>query len=232
MGSEAPKAAPRKGARTGDPASSRRRAPAPEYQTLNLLAHELNQPLAAIANYAEACRLIIEHGHDGAPLADNLERIAEQAQRAGDIARQLLAVVAPPRKPDPFDLNRLLRRVATTIADESVGGDEALRLDLTPGLALAFGNERVLEVVVHDLLHETVERYAGQPVRLESRADGAWVRVCIVPMGASEAPFADEGYETPTRRVDRLLVERQNGSLSRQWDADGPSVHLRLPIAP
>ena len=64
----------------------------------SLLSHELNQPLAAIASYASACLNLAEQpehaqppGHGRAPgmLQEALQRIGEQAERAGRVIRSV-----------------------------------------------------------------------------------------------------------------------------------------------
>jgi len=54
------------------------------------LAHELNQPLTAIATYTQACQRLIESGqsNDDEILA-TLKKCDSQAQRAGDVIRRL-----------------------------------------------------------------------------------------------------------------------------------------------
>ena len=54
------------------------------------LAHELNQPLTAILNYANAC-IDIAADHDDPDLKNALSKVAEQATRAGSIIRRLRA---------------------------------------------------------------------------------------------------------------------------------------------
>jgi len=53
------------------------------------LAHELNQPLAAISNYMKGCKRLLEQGdpHAMARVAEALDKSAEQAIRAGQIRR-------------------------------------------------------------------------------------------------------------------------------------------------
>ena len=60
------------------------------------LAHELNQPLTAIANYLKGSRRLLDSGQsDNVPkISEALERAAEQALRAGQIIRQLREFVA------------------------------------------------------------------------------------------------------------------------------------------
>lgn len=55
------------------------------------LAHELNQPLTAIATYLNGCKRLLERGPEGdaAMLRDGIERASEQALRAGQIIRRL-----------------------------------------------------------------------------------------------------------------------------------------------
>src|SRR5579872_5074566 len=57
------------------------------------LAHQLNQPLAAVANYAQACnRLLAMPDPDIEEIRDALQQIAAQAVRAGDIIHRLRAL--------------------------------------------------------------------------------------------------------------------------------------------
>ena len=57
------------------------------------VAHELNQPLTAIANYAQACsRLLARPGADTSEMLQALTEITAQAGRAADIIRRLRAL--------------------------------------------------------------------------------------------------------------------------------------------
>lgn len=58
------------------------------------LAHELNQPLSATANFLAAARMLIERGEAGTRVTDLLRMGSEQTQRAGEIIRRLRAFVA------------------------------------------------------------------------------------------------------------------------------------------
>ena len=71
------------------------------------ISHELNQPLAAIANYAQACvRFLRMPAPDLPEISGALEQIAGQALRAGEIIRRIRSLVRtdglrhrPPRRP-------------------------------------------------------------------------------------------------------------------------------------
>src|SRR5205807_9145462 len=60
------------------------------------LAHELNQPLSAIANYMKGSRRLLENASDEsvATVRDAMDKAAAQAMRAGDIIRRLRDFVA------------------------------------------------------------------------------------------------------------------------------------------
>lgn len=54
------------------------------------IAHEINQPLAAISTYAQGCKRMLDNGlTDARELAEPLEKIATQALRAGEVIRRL-----------------------------------------------------------------------------------------------------------------------------------------------
>lgn len=79
------------------------------------LTHELNQPLCAIVNYAEACLGLLADGSAPATtLVDIVERIRHQAERAGDVMRRLRAVIG--RVPVAVARCDLEQLVADTIA--------------------------------------------------------------------------------------------------------------------
>lgn len=83
------------------------------------LAHELNQPLTAIAAFAETARLQLQAlGEDTAlPARENLAKAAAQAVRAGEVIRRMrqLAVGGAGQR-DPEDLNAIVREAMTLAA--------------------------------------------------------------------------------------------------------------------
>jgi two-component system sensor kinase FixL len=63
-------------------------------QLAAMLAHELNQPLTAVMNYAEAARQMIAGPRERLPRAEEfMQKAAGQAERAGQIIRRLRAFV-------------------------------------------------------------------------------------------------------------------------------------------
>jgi len=83
-------------------------------QLSSSIAHELNQPLTAVMNYAEAARQILE-SVPGAPpkLAEYLGKAAVQAERAGQIMRRLRSFVEKgPAERSSESLNRIVEEAS------------------------------------------------------------------------------------------------------------------------
>jgi signal transduction histidine kinase len=104
--------------RQAEEAARQHQADLAHFQRLNTmgelasgLAHELNQPLAAIANYAGACQRMLKHGQDSQRLIEPLEGIQQQARRASAIIRRLRAFV---RKQQP---NKALYALPALVQD-------------------------------------------------------------------------------------------------------------------
>jgi two-component system sensor kinase FixL len=77
------------------------------------IAHELNQPLSAIANFSRGCiRRLRSGGMSPMELIEPLEEVCEQAERAGDIMRHVRDFVrkSEPRM-KPMDINQIMRAV-------------------------------------------------------------------------------------------------------------------------
>jgi PAS domain S-box-containing protein len=81
------------------------------------LAHELNQPLAAIVNFASGCVRRLQSGIGGeAELVDAMVQITAQAERAGEIIKRLRALVGKrPHEHALVNLNNLVLETASFI---------------------------------------------------------------------------------------------------------------------
>lgn len=76
------------------------------------IAHEINQPLTAIAAYADAGRHLLERHEDVAreELHSICERIAQQARRAGEVVHRLRKLVRiSSAKKDHYDINQIIK---------------------------------------------------------------------------------------------------------------------------
>ncbi|MFQ5501986.1 MAG: sensor histidine kinase, partial [Phycisphaerae bacterium] len=123
------------------------------------LAHELNQPLASIVNYIQACAVRIR-SHRAKPedLLEDITLAAAQAQRAGAIIDHLRRVV---RKREPqatrVDLNDIVRDAAGLMKAETRPNGLQPRFELQDGLPLVQAECIQIEQVIINLMRNSVD---------------------------------------------------------------------------
>jgi PAS domain S-box-containing protein len=123
------------------------------------IAHELNQPLAAIANHAAACqRRAAQLGGLAPAVLESLDEIAAQARRAGQIIRNLreLAQKGTPCR-TAVDVNGVVRLVAEVIEPEARHRAVRVRLGLDEKVPLAFAEKIEIEQVILNLVKNSIE---------------------------------------------------------------------------
>ena len=138
------------------------------------ISHELNQPLAAIANYAQACvRLLRTPAADIPEITGALEQIANQALRAGEIIRRIRSLVRNEDvRRESQDINELIRDVHGLLASDARVHDGRLALDLAMQLPRVMVDGVQIQQVLMNLVHNAFE--AQGPVH-----DGATFEVRI-----------------------------------------------------
>jgi two-component system, LuxR family, sensor kinase FixL len=141
------------------------------------LAHEINQPLTAIANYLKGCNRILSRmeGNDVPLLREGVNQAAEQALRAGKVIRHLRDFVA--RGESEHHIESLPKLIEEASALALVGGKEkgvrvAMRLD--PAAMLVLADRIQIQQVLLNLIRNAIEAMQGAPRRdltIASRAD-------------------------------------------------------------
>jgi PAS domain S-box-containing protein len=116
------------------------------------LAHELNQPLAALVNYAAAARALAAQGRNDL-LADSLAALSDQALRAADIVGRIRRWVRQqPQTREPCDLNAVVdQSLALLLRAEARRHGIAVQLDLAAGPLCVHADRVLLEQVVLNL---------------------------------------------------------------------------------
>lgn len=114
-------------------------------------AHELNQPLAAIAAYADGAATLLRRDANHAPQALNIiQAISAQALRAGNLVQQLRGAARPlPQSTIPLDPNALVRTVQPLL--ESLAALQEVRLVIelrTPAPAVMGDADRLQALLV------------------------------------------------------------------------------------
>ena len=123
------------------------------------IAHEINQPLAAVATYARACgRMIRSRMTNDVELLDTLDRISHEALRAGAIIHRLRDLV---RRRDSqhtkCDLNELVRDVASLAGLDAIHNGIRLELDLAGTLLPVVADRIQVQQVILNLVRNAME---------------------------------------------------------------------------
>ena len=213
------------------------------------LAHEINQPLGAIANYAQGCTRRLRGGAiDAAGLLPIVEEIASEALRAGEIIRRLRDLV---RKEGPreaaVDLSALIRESTRIIEPEALDSGIRVEVALPPDLPHVNCDSIQIEQVLLNLLLNGVEavRASGSGERSltisAAMAGAAGVQVDIRDSGGGVPdPPADvfkPFFSTKPNglgmglSISRSIIEAHGGRLWAARNADhGSTFRFTLPV--
>ena len=214
-----------------------------------MLAHELNQPLAAIASYAEVGQhLLGKTPLDIERLTLNLQKISQQSLRAGESIRHLRAFVGQGRiEPVPLDLNAVVRSTCMLHAPKARGRGVSIVLDLDERLPTVMGVDVHIEQVLLNLLRNAVDaiRDAGMKsghITVVTRNLGDTAQISVrdsgpgVDAGKLEKLF--EPLSTTKKyglgvglRISRSLIEAHHGRLWAEPHTPGGIFHFTLPFA-
>jgi C4-dicarboxylate-specific signal transduction histidine kinase len=124
------------------------------------LAHEINQPLAAITTYAQACQRLLDKGEapDGAEIRESLVEIGRQALRAGEVIRRLRGFVANRAvRPELIGCNRLLEDAVALARPDLRANDVQLKLDVAPNLPDVMADAVQLQQVLINLFRNAID---------------------------------------------------------------------------
>ncbi len=149
------------------------------------LAHEVNQPLAAIVNYASGARRLLASGNAEAA-RQAIERIDEQARRAGQIVQRLRAFA---RKGDSARATENLLAViedATALALVGVGQGVRLTQLFDPLASEVMIDKVQIQQVLFNLMRNAVDAMASAPRReitLATRVVGDMVEITVADTG-------------------------------------------------
>ena len=154
------------------------------------LAHELNQPLSAIANYLKGLRRLLAGASDerSAMMSEAMEKAGDQAVRAGQIIRRLRDFVA--RGETERRIESLTKLVEEASALALVGAkDQGVRVrfqfDATADLVLA--DKVQIQQVLLNLIRNAIEAMEASPNRellvSTARSDDEMVTVSVADTG-------------------------------------------------
>jgi PAS domain S-box-containing protein len=123
------------------------------------IAHEINQPLTAIATYSDTClRIMNSDPWDHDDLRNALQQIANQADRAGEVIRQLRSFA---RKDDSHrstvSINKIVQEITTLIEVEARWYHIDVQLKLTDQLPTVLANKILIQQVVLNFVRNAID---------------------------------------------------------------------------
>lgn len=220
------------------------------------LAHELNQPLGAIANYARGCTRRLEMGTvEPAQLAEVTRAIAEQADRAGQIIARIRNFVRKRASQlEPTAVNEAVHAAVALCVGQARNGNTAIVRDLADDLPPVLADRVQIEQVVLNLVKNALDATQDVPGgTADASVRTVTVRTGRDEKGRVEVAVADQGHgiseEARARLFDpffttkpggmglglsicRTIVEAHGGHL---WATDNPGggavMRFVLPVA-
>ncbi|HXE58147.1 MAG TPA: ATP-binding protein [Gemmatimonadales bacterium] len=182
------------------------------------VAHEIRNPLGALANYVEVLRhREVEPEVVGA--------MSHEIQRIDRIVQGLLDYARPAAKRGPADLNQVVRETVELLARQGALPAERVRLELDPALPLVNGDPHALQQVLVNLLLNACDAAPGRPVHL-----GTVARQLKPRFEADREPRRDDAAPAPpagrrsSRRPWRADLERGAWGALLYVADEGPGV--------
>lgn len=215
------------------------------------LAHELNQPLAAIRNYAQGSMRRVKRGNvDINELAGALEQVNHQATRAGEIIKRIRGFV---QKTTPertaTDINVAINDVTDMVGADVRRLDVALTLQIADELPPVHADLIQIEQVILNLVRNGLDALSDDALEKRQLTIGAELQsddtmmISIEDSGSGIDPdhiehLFDPFYTTKSNglgmglSISRSIVEAHNGTLWAEAIPNGGTVfRFTLPVA-
>jgi len=210
------------------------------------LAHEINQPLAAILSYARGCERRLDRGEDAHGLREAIGRIAVQAERAGGIVRRMREFVQKnPARQTPLEPASAFREALALFEPTAAARGLVVDADIPQKLPTVRADRVQLEEVILNLLQNALEAVADRPdakITFVAAHDDATVVAAVSDNGHGLSAEAREKLFEPffTQKpgglglglsLSRSIVEAHGGRLSADEQAPpGATFRFYLPI--
>ncbi|WP_342643948.1 PAS domain-containing sensor histidine kinase [Rhodoligotrophos ferricapiens] len=206
------------------------------------LAHELNQPLSAIANYLKGARRLLEKRREPELelIGDAMQKAADQALRAGQIIRRLRDFVARGESDPRIESLAKLMEEASALA--LVGAKEEgvrVRLRLDPNCDRILADRVQIQQVLINLMRNAMEAMANAERReltVSSRQiEGDMVEISVADTGMGLTEDATRQLFQPfftTKRhgmgvglsISRTIIEAHGGQIGAEPNLGGGTI--------
>jgi two-component system, LuxR family, sensor kinase FixL len=206
------------------------------------LAHELNQPLSAIANYMKGSRRLLANSSDDSAslVRDAMDKAADQALRAGEIIRRLRDFVARGESERRVeDVKKLVEEASAMALVGAKDKGVRVRFSFAPGHGFVLADRVQVQQVLLNLMRNAIEAMEDLPTRelvvATAPAPGNLIEISVADTGAGIAPEISAQLFQPfvtTKRtgmgvglsISRTIIEAHGGSISARPNARGGTV--------
>ena len=213
------------------------------------IAHEINQPLGAILNNADAADLLLQSGEDRRDLLRHiLADIRRDDVRASEVIRRLRALLAKHEvEHRPFDLNAAVTEVAALLQSEAQRRLVRIEMLLASVATVVGDRVQVQQVLINLLLNamdavdEVGEDRRGIIVTIESAGDRSIITIRDQGHGiaAEELPKLFDSFYSTKRTgmglglsIARTIVETHGGRIwVESQPGEGSQFHVEFPAA-
>jgi two-component system sensor kinase FixL len=214
------------------------------------LAHEINQPLAAIMSNAQAARRFLDSPTpDLDEVREILQDIVAEDARAGEVIHRLRAFLKKSRTEfEPVDLNAVFGEVVGFVHSDAVVRDVAISLELDPRVPAVRGDRIQLQQVVLNLVLNAFDAVNAQPrgkrrILLRTGREGGLVHATVTDSGKGIPAEELETVFTPffTTKpqglgmglsISRSIIARHQGRIWVESHPDaGATFRFSLPAA-
>jgi C4-dicarboxylate-specific signal transduction histidine kinase len=210
------------------------------------LAHEINQPLAAIANYAETCDVLLLQGPVDRPLLQqHIDQVRTAALRAGQIVRRMRNFVRPQANSAvTVDLHELVREVAELCRAELERANVQLSLDFSADDATVSIDPIQIQQVLVNLIRNAIQAMQTCPdknrrLTIRTRSDERTIQVAVADCGPGIPVNLYESLFVPfqTTKADglgiglaicRSILEQHQGSIRAEAPSSQGATFLFL----
>ena len=178
------------------------------------VAHELNQPLTAIANYAQACdRLLARPLTDPAELREALRQITAQTARAADIIRRLRTLARTHQSERAsVSANALVTELHELVQTDAHVHGVQLSLDLAADLPEVVVDSGQIQQVILNFVRNSLDAFALRSVEKPQIV----IRTSLTPHQEVEFAVVDNGPglspEAMPRLFDPFFSTKENGT--------------------
>ncbi len=214
------------------------------------LAHELNQPLAAIVNYLQAARERIRSGSaDFQELLRDIEDASQQARRAGGIIEQIRNFVRKDvRERSKVNINTIIQQAVSLVKTELRNNRIEVNLELSDALPQVSAQEIQIEQVLVNLIRNSLDAM----INIEADARVLTISTSKTEAGLISCTVCDTGCGLNEKELDqvfnpffttkaggmgmglpicRTIIEEHGGKLTADSDTDrGASFTFVLPV--